>query len=56
MTLLITATGTNLAPAFYIMAAAAITLAVVLTAHETAPIRQGAAVREREAVAGQPAP
>ena len=41
VTLLIQATGSNLAPAYYIMAAAAITLAVVLTAHETAPVRGG---------------
>ncbi len=54
VTLLIQATGSNLAPAYYIMAAAAITLAVVLTAHETAPVR-GVAAADRQEAAGQPA-
>jgi MHS family proline/betaine transporter-like MFS transporter len=52
VTLLIGATGSNLAPAFYIMAAAAITLGVVLTARETAPARSGAGA---DAPVGQPA-
>jgi len=54
VTLLVQWTGSNLAPAFYIMAAAAITLAVILTTRETAPRRLGAAADARE-VAGQPA-
>ena len=35
-TWLINATGTNLAPAYYLMAAAAISFAVILTIRETA--------------------
>lgn len=41
VTLLIQWTGSNLAPAFYIMVAAAITLGVILATHETAPGRTG---------------
>jgi MHS family proline/betaine transporter-like MFS transporter len=51
VTLLIGATGSNLAPAFYIMAAAAVTLVVVLVSRETAPVRVGAAAtRETQPV------
>jgi MHS family proline/betaine transporter-like MFS transporter len=39
VTLLISRTGNNASPAFYIMGAAAITLVVLLTAYETAPAR-----------------
>jgi MFS transporter, MHS family, proline/betaine transporter len=42
VTWLISRTGNDLAPAFYVMAAAAITLAVVLTCRETAPRQPGA--------------
>jgi MHS family proline/betaine transporter-like MFS transporter len=40
VTWLISRTGNDIAPAFYVMGAAAITLLVVLTARETAPNRQ----------------
>lgn len=43
VTLLVSATGNNTAPAFYVMAAAAITLPIILTARETAPARSGKA-------------
>jgi MHS family proline/betaine transporter-like MFS transporter len=39
VTLLISATGNDAAPAFYVMGAAVVTLPVVLTARETAPAR-----------------
>jgi MFS transporter, MHS family, proline/betaine transporter len=40
VTLLISATGNDAAPAFYVMAAAVVTLPIVLTTRETAPARR----------------
>lgn len=40
VTLLVNRTGNDASPAFYIMAAAAITLLILLTGHETAPNRE----------------
>jgi MHS family proline/betaine transporter-like MFS transporter len=41
VTLLVQATGNDASPAFYVMAAALVTLPIVLTAPETAPARAG---------------
>lgn len=49
VTLLVARTGSNAAPAFFVMAAAVLTLAVILATEETAPRRVGTAVGHRPA-------
>jgi len=46
VTLLAAQTGDNASPALYIMAASVITLFVIYSARETAPLRQQAPARE----------